>query len=88
MFAIRAGPEQAHWLASGYCHGVNLKHIADKVASLWVVSLVQRHGFGVVVDGNVHSAADGLLNASAGTAAAGKEVYHQLCVDRQVELGG
>ncbi len=40
----------------------------------------------VVVDGDVHMSADGLLDASAGTSAAGKQVDYQLVRDGEDEL--
>ena len=51
------------------------------VPGLRVVDLVHADGVGVMVDGDVHMPADGLLDACTGTTATGKEVDHQLCRD-------
>ena len=50
------------------------------MAGLRVVGGVQADGFAVVVHGHVNMAANGLLDAGAGAAAAGKQIHHQLVV--------
>lgn len=49
---------------------VYLENVAAEVAGLRVVGGVQADGFAVVVHGHVNMAANGLLNAGAGAAAA------------------
>ena len=53
---------------------------------LRVVDLVHADGVGIVVDRHIDVPANGLLDASAGAAATGKEVDHQLGGQRQDEL--
>ena len=70
MLAVGRCPEQANGLAVGDKQRVHLKHIGHVVPGLRVVGFVQAHGLGVVVDGDVHVPADGLLDAGGRTATA------------------
>ena len=88
VLAIRACPEQAHRLSVRDCQRIHLKHIAAEVARWRMVGSVQADGFGVVVDGDIDMAADGLLDTGGGSTATGKQIHDQLGVDGQHELRG
>jgi hypothetical protein len=53
---------------------------------LRVIGGVHAYGLRIMVDGDVHAAAYGLLDATARAAAAREQVNHQLGVQRQFEL--
>jgi hypothetical protein len=53
-----------------------------------MVGSVQADCFGVVVDGDIDMAADGLLDTGGGSTAASKQIHDQLSVDGQHKLRG
>ena len=73
--------QQTHGLAARDGQRIYPANVFPVVPGLRVVDLVHADGVGVMVDGDVHMPADGLLDACTGTAATGKEVDHQLCRD-------
>ena len=79
---------QAHQLAARDRERVNAPDVLAVVPGLRVVDLVHAYGVGVVVDRHIDMAADGLLDAGGGAAAAGKQVDDQLGGQGQDELGG
>lgn len=80
--------QQAYRLAARGLAGADLPDVGAVVARLGMIGLMHADGIGVVVDSNVNWAADGLLNACAGSTATGKQVNNQLGRQCQHKLRG
>lgn len=76
--AVRGCMQQAHQLALGHSQRVHLADVGAVVLGLRVVDFMHADGVGIVVDGGIDRAADGLLDACRCATAAGEKVDHQL----------
>ena len=76
--AVGAEPSQPHRLALTDLARIHVPHRLAVVPGVRVVGFVHRQGGGVVVDGDVHRATDGTLDAGGGATTASEVVHHQL----------
>src|SRR5690606_26623701 len=77
MLAVRAEPRQVNWAAVRDYARVYFPDGFAVMAGVGVVDVVHRHGFGIVVDGDVHRPAEPQFNAGGGPAAPGEVVDDQ-----------
>ena len=77
MGAVGGEPRQSHGVSPAGLGGIHRPDVLAVVAGGGVVGAVHGDGVGVVVNGNVHAAADGHLNAGGSAAATGEVVYYE-----------
>ena len=78
MLAVRREPGESDRATGASLHRVNLPHVLGVMLRRRVVCAVHGDGCRIVVDGNIHAAAYGDLNAGGSAAATGKVIYYDL----------
>ena len=84
--AVRRSVQQAYRAAARGLQGTHVPNVRAQMARLRVVDLVHGDGVRIVVDRDVDMAAQRLLDARAGAAAAGEQVNDEGCPEGEDEL--